>query len=114
MDRAVVARGRELAAGRANATEYTCPAGPVRVANTDGLAGSDRFHSQTEPSVTPPASVLPSGLNASAQTYPLGPVNGGPTRTGRAGLVTCHSRTVVSALPMASNVLAGLNASPIA
>ena len=48
--------------------EYTCPAGPVRVAIRAGWAGSARFHSQTVPSVTPAASVVPSGLNAAAQT----------------------------------------------
>ena len=52
----------------ANATEYTCPAGPVRVAISDGLAGAVTRHSQTVPSVTPAASVVPSGLNASPQT----------------------------------------------
>jgi hypothetical protein len=45
------------------ATEYTCPFGPWMVAIRDGCAGTARFHSQTVPSVTPAASVLPSGLN---------------------------------------------------
>ena len=52
----------------ANATEYTWPAGPVRVAISYGLSGSATFQSQTVPSVTPAASVMPSGLNASPQT----------------------------------------------
>src|SRR5580698_453719 len=47
-----------------NATEYTCPFGPVMVATRDGCAGTARFHSQTVPSVTPAARVLPSGLKA--------------------------------------------------
>ena len=51
-----------------NATEYTWLAGPVRLAIRDGWAGSATFHIQTLPSVTPTASVRPSGLNAAAQT----------------------------------------------
>src|SRR5215467_15153619 len=79
----------------ANATEYTWPAGPVRVAISDGLFGCVTFQSQTVPSVTPAASVVPSGLNASAQTYPTGPVSGMPAMAGRAGFATFHSRTVL-------------------
>src|SRR5215813_7700536 len=90
------------------------PAGPVRVAISDGLSGPETFQSQTVPSVTPAASVLPSGLNASAQTYPTGPVSGVPAMAGRAGFATFHSRTVLSALPIASSLLSGVNASPIA
>src|SRR6516225_3565016 len=84
----------------ANATEYTWPLEPVRVAISDGLSGVDRSHNQTVPSVTPAASFLPSGLNASPQTYPAGPVSGAPTWTASAGFATFHSRTVLSALPI--------------
>ena len=86
----------------------------MSVAISDGLAGEATFHSQTVPSVTPAASVLPSGLNASAQTYPAGPVSGAPARTGCAGCETFHSRMVLSALPIASSFPSGVNASPIA
>ena len=54
----------------ANATEKTCPCGPVRVAISAGWAGSARFHIQTVPSVTPAARVVPSGLNATAHAPP--------------------------------------------
>src|SRR5215831_9144897 len=97
----------------ANATENTWPAGPVRVAISDGLSGSVTFQSQTVPSVTPAASVVPSGLNASAQTYPAGPVSDAPIMAGRAGWATFHSRTVLSAPPIASSLPSGVNASPI-
>src|SRR5262249_27348597 len=73
-----------------NAREYTWRSGPVRVAISDGLSRSVTFQSQTVPSVTPAASVVPSGLNASPQTYPAGPVSGAPAMAGRAGFATFH------------------------
>ena len=97
-----------------NATEYTWLAGPVRLATRDGWAGSATFHIQTLPSVTPTASVRPSGLNAAAQTYPAGPVSGAPTAVARAGSLTFHRWTVPSWLPTASRPPLGEKARPIA
>lgn len=86
----------------------------MSVAVSDGRDGSVSPHSQTVLSVTPAASVRPSGLNASDHTYPAGPVSGAPSRTGRAGSETFHKMIVLSALPTASSLPPGANASPIA
>src|SRR5215467_11277954 len=84
-----------------NAIELTCWAGPDSVASSDGRAGVRTLHIQTVPSVTPVASVRESGLNATDDTYPFGPVSGLPRRRGRPGADTSHSRTVWFA-PIAS------------
>jgi hypothetical protein len=49
---------------RLNATEYTCPAGPVSVAINVGRAGLRMFQSQMVPSVAPAASMAELELNA--------------------------------------------------
>lgn len=86
----------------------------MRVAISTGCAGSATFHSQTVPSVTPTASMVPDGLNAAAHTYPDGPVSGLPSATGRAGSATSHRCTVLSALPTARTLPSGEYASPMA
>jgi len=90
-----------------------CPGRPLRVAVSAGCAGSARVHSQTVPSLAPAARVLPSGVTATVQVCPDGPVNGAPSRRGRAGLATSHRYTSLSELPIASVRLSGVNASPI-
>ena len=69
-----------------------------------------RLQSRMVPSRLPPASVCPSGLNATDATTALLPVSGWPSGRGCAGSATSQSRTVPSELPLASVCPSGLNA----
>ena len=64
-------------------------------------------HSLTVWSRLPDASVLPSGLNATANTESVRPVSGLPSWR---CVATSHNRIVPSALPDASVLPSGLNA----
>jgi hypothetical protein len=61
-----------------------------------GCAGSTTFHVRRVPSVSPLASVRPSGLNAIDSIPRVPPVRGEPSRWGWAGSATSHSQTVPS------------------
>jgi hypothetical protein len=45
---------------------------------------------------------VPSGLNVTVATRPLGPVSGAPSRTGEAGFTTSHRQIFLSPVPAAS------------
>src|SRR5262249_62176879 len=92
---------------------WTASAGGPRwgVAGGGGTAAEGRgagFHSRPVPSPQPPASSLPSGLNATPYTPVLGPVPVWRVAT-RRPVAGFHSRTVPSPSPLASSVPPGLN-----